>query len=100
MFLQSRPVTARQPDGSRRAGAGPGIIATAARPRRCGLRSAWLIAVPRDLRGSFEPQIVPNHARRLEGFDEVILSLYAKGLTTGEIAAHLAEIFGTQVPAS
>ena len=44
-----------------------------------------------------QKQIVPKHARRVQGFDEAIISLYAKGLTTGEIAAHLAEIYGTQV---
>lgn len=55
------------------------------------------LAVPRDRNGGFEPQIVPKHARRVQGFDEAIISLYAKGLTTGEIAAHLAEIYGTQV---
>ena len=55
------------------------------------------LAVPRDRNGEFEPQIVPKHARRVQGFDEAIISLYAKGLTTGEIAAHLAEICGTQV---
>jgi transposase-like protein len=54
-------------------------------------------AVPRDRQGTFEPQIVPKHARRVEGLDEAIISLYAKGLTTGEIAAHLAEIYGTTV---
>lgn len=53
--------------------------------------------VPRDRQGSFEPKIVPKHARRLEGFDEAIISLYAKGLTTGEIQAHLAEIYDVQV---
>lgn len=53
--------------------------------------------VPRDRDGSFEPAIVPKHARRLEGFDEAVVSLYAKGLTTGEIQAHLAEIYGVEV---
>lgn len=55
------------------------------------------VAVPRDRAGTFEPQIVPKHARRVEGFDEAVISLYAKGLTTGEIAAHLAEVYGTTV---
>lgn len=55
------------------------------------------IKVPRDRRGEFEPQIVPKHSRRVEGFNEMILSLYAKGLTTGEIQAHLAEIYGADV---
>jgi len=53
--------------------------------------------VPRDREGSFNPQIVPKHARRVEGFDEAIISLYAKGLTTGEIQAHLSEIYAAEV---
>lgn len=55
------------------------------------------LEVPRDRAGSFEPQIVPKHSRRVEGFDEAIVSLYAKGLTTGEIQAHLAEIYSADV---
>ena len=51
------------------------------------------IEVPRDREGSFEPQIVKKRQRRLNGVDEIVLSLYAKGLTTGEISAHFAEIF-------
>jgi transposase-like protein len=45
------------------------------------------IDVPRDREGSFEPQIVKKRMRRLDGIDEVVLSLTARGLTTGEIAA-------------
>ena len=48
------------------------------------------IEVPRDRDGSFEPVIVRKRQRRLNGVDEVVLSLYAKGLTTGEISAHFA----------
>src|ERR671910_3094080 len=48
------------------------------------------IEVPRDRDGSFEPQIVKKRQRRLTGVDEIVLSLYAKGLTTGEISAHNA----------
>lgn len=55
------------------------------------------IEVPRDRTGEFEPVIVPKHARRLDGFNEAIISLYAKGLTTGEIANHLYEIYGAEV---
>lgn len=44
------------------------------------------LQVPRDRQGSFEPKTVPKHARRVAGFDEAIISLYAKGLTTGESA--------------
>src|SRR5918999_4434541 len=55
------------------------------------------IAVPRDREGTFEPQIVKKRQRRLTDVDEVVLSLYAKGLTTGEISAHFAEIYGASV---
>ena len=53
--------------------------------------------VPRDRKGEFEPLIVPKHARRVEGFNEAIVSLYARGLTTGEIRGHLGEIYGVEV---
>ena len=55
------------------------------------------IEVPRDRDGTFEPQIVKKRQRRLTGVDEIVLSLYAKGLTTGEISAHFAEIYGAPV---
>nr|WP_245960009.1 IS256 family transposase [Prauserella flavalba] len=55
------------------------------------------IKVPRDRDGSFTPQIVPEHARRIEGFDEAIISLYGKGLTTGDIQKHLFEIYDADV---
>jgi putative transposase len=55
------------------------------------------IEVPRDRDGTFEPQIVRKRQRRLSGVDEMVLSLYAKGLTTGEISAHFAEIYGASV---
>ncbi len=55
------------------------------------------IEVPRDRAGTFEPQIVKKRQRRLTGVDEIVLSLYAKGLTTGEISAHFAEIYGASV---
>ena len=55
------------------------------------------IAVPRDRDGSFDPQIVRKHQRRLTRVDEIVLSLYAKGLTTGEIAAHFAELYEAKI---
>ena len=55
------------------------------------------ISVPRDRAGTFTPTVVPKHARRLAGFDDAVLSLYAKGMTTGDIANHLADIYGTEV---
>ncbi|KLL09721.1 IS256 family transposase [Protofrankia coriariae] len=55
------------------------------------------ISVPRDREGTFEPRIVKKRQRRLTGVDEIVLSLYAKGLTTGEISAHFEEIYGASV---
>jgi putative transposase len=55
------------------------------------------VSVPRDRAGSFTPAVVPKHARRLSGFDDAVISLYAKGMTTGDIANHLADIYGTEV---
>jgi transposase-like protein len=55
------------------------------------------VDVPRDRDGTFEPQIIKKRQRRLGGVDEIVLSLYAKGLTTGEISAHFAEIYGASV---
>ncbi|MCB0976937.1 MAG: transposase [Acidimicrobiales bacterium] len=55
------------------------------------------IDVPRDRDGSFEPKVVRKRQRRLGGVDEMVISLTAKGLTTGEVQAHLAEVYGTDV---
>jgi len=55
------------------------------------------IEVPRDRDGSFEPKIVAKRQRRLSGVDDLVISLSAKGLTHGEISAHLAEIYGAEV---
>ena len=55
------------------------------------------IDAPRDRDGSFEPVIVPKHARRLSGFDDQVLSLYAKGFTTQDIVDHVADIYGSKV---
>jgi hypothetical protein len=48
----------------------------------------------RDRDGTFEPRIVPKRARRLSGVDELVISLVATGLTTGEVQAHLTEAYG------
>src|ERR1051326_3329676 len=55
------------------------------------------IEVPRDREGEFEPKIVPKHQRRFDGFDDKILSMYARGMTTREIQEHLQEIYGVEV---
>lgn len=58
------------------------------------------IEVPRDRNGSFTPRLVAKRQRRLTGLDDMIISLSAKGLTHGEISAHLAEIYGADVAKS
>lgn len=55
------------------------------------------VRVPRDRAGTFEPQLVPHGTRRLDGLADQVISLYAQGLTTGEIQAHLEEVFGTDI---
>src|SRR6266550_9057750 len=55
------------------------------------------IAVPRDRDGTFTPTIVPKRSRRLGGVEDLVVSLSAKGLTHGEICAHLAEVYGAEV---
>lgn len=53
--------------------------------------------IPRDRNGTFEPQLIPKHQRRLAGFDEKILALYAKGLTTRDIQDIVKELYGVEV---
>jgi putative transposase len=55
------------------------------------------LSIPRDRNGSFEPQIVPKGETRLDGFDDRIISLYARGLTVREIQGHLQELYGIEV---
>jgi transposase-like protein len=55
------------------------------------------IAVPRDRGGSFEPQLITKGQTRFDGFDDKILSLYARGMTVREIQGHLLELYGTEV---
>jgi len=55
------------------------------------------LEVPRDREGSFEPRIIPKHQREFKGFDDKILSMYARGMSTREISGHLKEIYGIDV---
>ena len=75
--------------GNTRNGSTPKTLATEHGPVR--------IETPRDRKGSFEPQIVRKRQRRFEGFDDKILALYSRGLSTRDIEAHLAEIYGVKV---
>jgi putative transposase len=81
------------------AGAGTGNIRNGTRGKTVLTEASGHVEidVPRDRAGTFEPQIVRKRQRRLNGVDEIVLSLYAKGLTTGEISAHFAEIYGASV---
>ena len=56
------------------------------------------LAVPRDRNGSFEPAIVPKGERRLDGFDDRILSLYARGMTVREIQGLIDRLIGSRTP--
>jgi putative transposase len=58
------------------------------------------IATPRDRDGTFEPQLVPKHQRRVPGFDEKILALYAKGMTTRDIQEIVKQLYGVDVSAT
>jgi putative transposase len=75
--------------GNSRNGTRPKTLVTEAGPVE--------IEVPRDRESSFEPVIVGKRQRRLSGVDDLVISLSAKGLTHGEISAHVAEIYGTEV---
>ena len=58
------------------------------------------IEVPRDRQGTFEPQLITKHQTRWSGFDDKIISLYARGMTVREIQSHLEEMYGTEVSPS
>jgi putative transposase len=55
------------------------------------------VQMPRDRLGTFDPVTIPKHVRRLDGLTGNVISLYAKGMTTGDIQTHLAEIYGTEI---
>jgi transposase-like protein len=55
------------------------------------------LAIPRDRAGTFEPQLIAKHQRRLPGFDDKVISMYARGMTVREIQGHLAELYGIEV---
>jgi len=58
------------------------------------------LKIPRDRNGTFEPKVVPNGQRRLAGFDQAVLSLYAGGMTTRDIRRHLAGVYGVEISAA
>ena len=80
------------------AGAGSGNSRNGTTPKtiksKCG---QTLVEVPRDRNGTFEPQLIRKNQMRFDGFDEKIISLYARGMTTREIQEHLQEIYGIEI---
>lgn len=60
-------------------------------------RADIAVAIPRDRNGEFEPQIIRKHQRRWPGFDDQVLALYARGLTTRDIQGPLEELYGSEV---
>lgn len=61
---------------------------------------SFTLDIPRDRAGTFAPQLVPKHVRRLPGFDQKVLSLYARGMTVREIQAHLEELYQIEIAPS
>lgn len=85
------PPGGEPPEGqeNRRNGSSPKTLRTVDGPLR--------VELPRDRDASFEPRIVPKHARSFDGFDDQILALYAGGMTTREIQRHLRDLYGVEV---
>jgi len=83
------PESAGRNSGNSRNGTRPKTVTTEIGPLE--------LEVPRDRNSTFEPQLVGKRQRRLTGVDDMVCSLVAKGLTTGEVSAHLAEVYGAQV---
>lgn len=80
------------------AGVGSGNSRNGATPKRVHTDAGTVdLEVPRDRAGSFEPKIVAKRQTRLDGFNERIVALYARGMTVRDVQAHLAEIYGVEV---
>ncbi len=55
------------------------------------------LSIPRDRQATFDPQLIARYQRRFPGFDDKIVSMYARGMSTREIFAHLRELYGIEV---
>lgn len=86
------PPGARMANGNARNGTTPKTLTTE--------QGDVPIDVPRDRSGTFEPQLVKKHQRRFTGFDDKILSMYARGMSVRDIQAHLSELYGTDISPS
>jgi transposase-like protein len=101
--------TVERPESDAAAGAEPAAGGAKRSPNRRNGRSRKTVqgdlgeltlATPRDRDGTFEPQVIPKHQRRVPGFDEKILALYAKGMTTRDIQEIVEELYGVEVSAT
>jgi len=75
--------------GNNRNGTSPKMVLTDA--------GAVPVEVPRDRNGEFDPKLIPKHARRLEGFNDIVLSLVSRGMTTRDVQAHLANAYKVEI---
>ena len=75
--------------GNNRNGTSPKMVLTDA--------GAIPVRIPRDRNGTFEPKLVPKHARRIEGFNDIVLSLVSRGMTTRDVQAHLADAYKVEI---
>ena len=75
--------------GNNRNGTSPKTVLTDA--------GAIPVRIPRDRNGTFEPKLVPKHARRIEGFNDIVLSLVSRGMTTRDVQAHLADAYKVEI---
>ena len=92
------PVASRWPLNCRLAGNGSGNSRNGTTPKRVLTEAGAVdLAIPRDRAGTFEPMIVAKHARRLDGFNERIISLYRAGMTTRDIRRQLSEMYDVEV---
>ena len=75
--------------GNNRNGTSPKMVLTDA--------GAVPVEVPRDRNGEFDPKLIPKHARRLDGFNDIVLSLVSRGMTTRDVQAHLANAYKVEI---
>jgi putative transposase len=103
VHLGRRSVTPREATGARPAaakGPSPNRRNGRSRKRVQGDLGQVTLSTPRDRDGTFEPQLIEKHQRRVPGFDEKILALYAKGMTTRDIQEIVRELYGVEVSAT
>lgn len=108
VHLGRRPAVATDPTADESATPSPDVLPTGIKNRRNGRSPKTVkgdlgevtIGTPRDRNGTFEPQLIEKHQRRVPGFDEKILALYAKGMTTRDIQEIVRDLYGVEISAT